>query len=321
MKACFVEKNDTLLWKEVPTPTAGEGEALIKVHAFGVNRADLLQRAGNYPPPPGCPEWMGLEIAGEVADIRDPSCGFKVGDRICALLGGGGYAEYALVKTDMLMRLPDNFSYVQGAAIPETYATSYLDLFREGKLQTGETYLVFAGASGIGIASTQIAKSVGARVVATVRSDEKAELIKKYGADRVVNSKKENLKKVFEEESPDVVIDCVGGPEAGELITRMNRGGRWVSIATLGGAQTTIDMNTYFKRGLHLIGSTLRSRTPQMKAEICSELVEKIFPGFADGRFAPVIHQVFPAADVEGAHTAMRENRNIGKLIVSFDEE
>lgn len=318
MKAVLIRDDKSLVWDNVPDPVIGDGEALVKIRAFGVNRADLMQRDGLYPPPPGCPEWMGLEIAGEIEEIKGESFGFKKGDRVCALLGGGGYAEYAVVKNDMLMPIPEGFSFAEGAAIPETYATAYLNLVYEGALKSGETYLVFAGASGVGIASTQIAKSMGAKVIATARSDEKAAACRRIGADRAVNTKKEDIVEVFREEGVDLVIDCVGGADAGRCFGEMNRYGRWVSIATLAGPMTEVNMQSVYKKGLRLIGSTLRSRTPEKKAEICRNLVRDVFPFFEKGDFRPEIYKVFKAADVEDAHTAMKANENIGKIIVEI---
>lgn len=318
MKAVLIRDDQSLVWSHVPTPEIGRDEALVKIRAFGVNRADLMQREGLYPPPPGCPEWMGLEIAGEIEEIGPEACGFRKGDRVCALLGGGGYATYAVVKTDMLMPIPAGFSFAEGAAIPETYATAYLNLAYEGGLRQGETYLVFAGASGVGIASTQVARSMGARVIAAVRSDEKAAACLAIGANRAVNTKKEDIVEVFREEGVDLVIDCVGGPDAGRCFGEMNRYGRWISIATLAGPMTEINMQHVYKKGLRLIGSTLRSRTPEMKAEICRKLVRDVFPFFEKGAFRPVIYRVFPAESVEEAHRAMQANQNIGKIIVEI---
>ena len=318
MKVVKICDDKSLIWSEEPTPVISEGEALVRIRAFGVNRADLMQRAGQYPPPPGCPDWMGLEIAGEIEEIKGESYGFEKGSRVCALLGGGGYAEYAVVKNDMLMPVPEGFSFAEGAAIPETYATAYLNLVYEGGLQKGETYLVFAGASGVGIASTQIAKSMGAKVIATVRSDEKAAACVRIGADRAVNTKKEDIVEVFREEGVDLVIDCVGGSDAGKCFGEMNRYGRWVSIATLAGPMTEINMQSVYKKGLRLIGSTLRSRTPEKKAEICRNLVRDVFPFFEKGDFKPEIYRVFKASEVEEAHAAMQANQNIGKIIVEL---
>ena len=183
MRAVLINDDKSLSLHEVPDPVIKDDELLIKVMASGVNRADLLQREGNYPSPAGCPEWMGLEISGTVEKIGPEAAknsSFKVGDRVCALMGGGGYADFAAVKYDMALPLPKNFDFAQGACIPEVYCTAYLNLFHEAALQPGETLLVFAGASGVGIAATQIAKAMGAKVIATVRSDEKAGQIRKF---------------------------------------------------------------------------------------------------------------------------------------------
>ena len=233
MRAVLINDDKSLSLREVPDPVIKDDELFIKVMANGVNRADLLQREGNYPSPEGCPEWMGLEIAGTVEKIGSEAAkksGFKVGDRVCALMGGGGYADFAAVKYDMVLPLPENFDFAQGACIPEVYCTAYLNLFQEAALQKGETLLVFAGASGVGIAATQIAKAMGAKVIVTVRSDEKAEKICKFGADVIVNTKKTDIEKVFEEHPVNVVLDCVAGEQLGKCFTKMARRGRWIMM-------------------------------------------------------------------------------------------
>ena len=319
MKAILVDESKNLKWAEVPEPVLKPGEVMVEIGASGVNRADLMQRDGLYPPPPGCPEWMGLEIAGEITTVTpeavQASC--RPGDRVCALMGGGGYAERAAVHHSMLMPVPKGFSLAEAAAVPEAYATAYLNLILEGRLHKGETCLVFAGASGVGIACTHIAKAFDAKVVATVRSDEKAAALEAVGADLIVNTRKTPPTQIFEEHPVNLVIDCVGGPDAGACFARMARYGRWVSIATLGGAETTLDMSTVYKKGLRLIGSTLRSRAPEVKAEILAGLVRDVFPHFEQGRFRPLVHKTFDIRDAEAAHAEMKANRNTGKIILT----
>ncbi len=321
MKAMLTDENKNLVWSEVANPVIKDDEVLVKTKAFALNRADLMQRNGDYPSPPGCPEWMGLEIAGEIVEMgkeASEKSEFKIGDKVCALLGGGGYSEYSAVRYDMLLPVPNGFSFAEAAAIPEVYATAYLNLFIEGNLQKDETYLVFAGASGVGIASTQIAKAYGAKVITTVRSDEKKEALKKFGADIIVNSKKEDLEKVFSENEVNLVIDCVGGKDMGKYFSLMARGGRWIDIATLGGDMTEINLKTVFKMGHRLIGSTLRSRTPEMKAFILSEIRKNVYPYFENGSFRPEIFKVFDVSETEEAHKLMEENKNIGKIVVTL---
>jgi NADPH2:quinone reductase len=323
MKAILTDQNKNLLWSDVPDPVLHDHEVLVKISAAALNRADLMQRNGEYPPPEGWPEWMGLEIAGVIVSVGTEAAkksNYKVGDNVCALLGGGGYAEYAVVPYELLMPIPHGFTMEEAASIPEVYATAYLDLVLEGNLQRGETVLVHAGASGVGIAATQIAKSAGARVIVTVRSDEKAEEIRKYGADHIVNSKKEDVRGIFERYDIDLVLDCVGGKLMGECFGKMARYGRWIMIATLGGNVTEIDLKTLYAKRLKLIGSTLRSRTLQEKANILRSLVEHIYPHFEKGEFKPVIYKVLPVKDAETAHRILERNENIGKVVLKISD-
>lgn len=278
-----------------------------------------MQRAGDYPPPEGAPEWMGLEISGIVCKLGDAArenSGLTVGDRVCALLGGGGYAEYAAVDYPMVMKVPDSLSLAQAAAIPEGYATAYLNLFTEGKLQKNETVLVHAGASSVGIAVQQIAKTYGAKVFATVRSDEKALKIKKFGADGIINSKTTDMAAFFEQHPIDLVIDCVGGGLMGQCFEKLNRYGRWIMIAALGGYCTQINLKEVYKKGLRLIGSTLRSRPKEIKAQILSSLQREIFPYFENGSIRPEIFQILDWKNAEEAHRLMQENKNTGKIVL-----
>lgn len=321
MRAVLIEENKALAIREVPDPIVGDEDILIKVKAAGVNRADLLQREGTYPSPPGCPEWMGLEVSGTIERMGKTAAeksGFSLGDRVCALMGGGGYAEYVCVKYDMALPLPKNFDFVQGACIPEVYCTAYLNLFHEAALQKGETMLVFAGASGAGIAATQIAKAMGAKVIATVRSDEKAEYIRKFGADVIVNTNKTNIEDVFAEYPVNVVLDCVGGEQLGRCFTKMARRGRWIMIATLGGKQAQIDLGALLSGGFCLKGSTLRSRTPEFKADILRQVRQKLYPYFESETVLPDIYATFPFEKADDAQSVLYANKNIGKVVLTF---
>ncbi len=317
MKAMILDSNNDFLWTDVETPTPKKGEVLIQIHAAGVNRADLLQKDGTYPSPEGCPPWCGLEAAGIVEKVGEGCTKLKVGDRVCTLLGGGGYSEYCTVSEGMCMKLPEKMTFEEGACIPEAYATAYLNLKYEGALKEGETVLIHAGASGVGIAATQIAKLMGARVVVTVRSDEKAQAIKNLGADRIVNSKKENLDEVFEQEKVNMVLDCVAGADLGRHFAMLERFGRWVMIATLAGTETTIDLRALLGKRLKLIGSTLRSRTVAEKNEIMAELEEKILPRITEGTFKPLIYARFPLENADKAQEVLRANKNVGKVILN----
>lgn len=319
MKAVLITEKHDLIYSDVPFPTMRTGEVIIKIHAAGVNRADIMQRHGTYPPPPGWPEWPGLEVAGEIYAMSDEAkkeSGLSVGDRVMALVGGGGYAEYIAAHYSTVVKLPDAVSYITGACLPEVYATAYLNLVKEGHLQKGETVCVFAGASGIGIAVTQLAKCLGARVIATVRSDEKAEAIRSVGADLIVNTRRTDVVSVFEENGVDLVIDCVGGAPMGACLARMNRFGRWIVIAALAGKESTVDLETMYKKRLRVIGSTLRSRSDGEKQEILSQLEKEILPLVASGVMKPLLYQVFPLKEAAKAHAVVEENRNIGKVIL-----
>ena len=327
MKAILVNDDKSLRWDNVPDPVVGDEDVLVKIHAAALNRADLMQREGDYPPPPGCPEWMGLEIAGEIVALgsRVPALSnWKIGDRVCALLGGGGYAQYANVKYDMLMPIPENCSMVEAAAIPEAFATAYLNLFIEGKIQEGNTLLMNAGASGLASVIIPMAKAFGVRVITTVLSDELAASIAHLGADVVVNTRKENiaevLKQQLEEGHPvDVAIDCLGGEIMGKCIHYLSHGARWIMIAALAGTKTEIDLKNIYVRNVRIIGSTLRSRTPAVKAQILAELVQNVWPKVASGEVKPTIYKVLPITEAEAAHDILYRGENVGKVVLTVD--
>ena len=306
---------------EKPTPKAGE--ILIKVHAIGINRADLLQRKGTYPSPEGWPEWPGLEVAGTVEAVCGENLrGFQVGDRVCALLGGGGYAEYVNVKYDMLMPVPEGCSIIEAAAMPEAFATAYLNLFIEGGIREGDTLLVTGGNSGLASVMIRMAKAFGIRVITTVRGAKKAAAIAPLGADVVVDTLSESLCDVLQREldagrGVDVAIDCLGGEEMGKCLHRLNRGARWIMIAALAGQMTNVDLKNIYVRNVRIIGSTLRSRAPEMKARILAELVEKVWPKVASGEIRPTIHAVLPITEAEAAQDILYKGENVGKVVLT----
>ena len=316
MHAVLVNEDQSLAWSEVPAPTAKPGEILIDIHTTALNRADLMQREGNYPPPPGWPEWMGLEAAGVVAEAPNDSR-WKVGDPVCALLGGGGYAEQVAVPQDIVMPIPEGLSMTEAAAIPEVFATAYLNLCLEGGFKAGDTVLIQAGASGLGIAAIQLVKALGGTVMTTVSTQEKADFVRTLGADIVVNRTVDDLAAAMEKHPVDIALDCIGGPEMGRHIEKMAIGGRWISIATLGGPMTEINMNTFFRRGLKLIGSTLRSRPSEMKAEILANLERTLWPSFSSGAIKPVIYKTLPITQAEEAHAILERRENIGKVVLT----
>ena len=325
MKAILVNDDKSLRWDNVPDPEIKPDEVLVEIHAAALNRADLMQREGDYPPPPGCPEWMGLEIAGVITEMGEEAkakSDWKIGDKVCALLGGGGYAEYANVKYDMLMPVPKNCSMVEAAAMPEAFATAYLNLFIEGNIKEGDTLLMNAGASGLASVIIPMAKAFGIRVITTVLTEKIAENIKNLNADRVVVTTKEDISAVLKEELEaghpvDVAIDCLGGEIMGKCIHYLKHGARWIMIAALAGTKTEIDLKNIYVRNVRIIGSTLRSRTPAVKAQILAELVEKVWPKVESGAVKPTIYQVLPIEQAEAAHDILYRGQNVGKVVLT----
>lgn len=317
MYAMKVDEAQAMRWTEVPDPVPKEGEVLLKIRAAALNRADLLQRAGKYPPPPGWPEWMGLEVAGVVLSAPAGSR-WKAGDEVCALLGGGGYAEKIAVPEGMVLPVPAELSMAEAASLPEVFATAYLNLFLEAHMREGETVFVQAGASGLGLAAIQLAKAFGAKVMTSVGSPEKAEAVRRIGADWVLERRRDDPVAAFEAHPVDIALDCVGGEVLGNCIERLAPGGRWILISTLGGEFARISLRPILKRGIRLIGSTLRSRPTEMKARILHELEEKVWPKFASKEIHPVIHAVLPVARAEEAHAILQRNGNIGKVVLEI---
>lgn len=327
MKAILVNDDRSLSWSIVPDPVLGSDEVMVKIEYAALNRADLMQREGDYPPPPGCPEWMGLEISGTITEIAEEAkanSNWKIGDKVCALLGGGGYAEYVAVRYDMLMPVPENCSMVEAAAIPEAFATAYLNLFMEGKIEKGNTLLMNAGASGLASVVIPMAKAFGIRVITTVLSDEIAASITHLNADRVVVTTKEDISEVLKEElangnSVDVAIDCLGGEIMGKCIHYLTHGARWIMIAALAGTKTEIDLKNIYVRNVRIIGSTLRSRTPAVKAQILAELVKNVWPKVSSGEVKPTIHAVLPITEAEAAHDILYKGQNVGKVVLKVE--
>lgn len=327
MKAVLIHDDKSLHFENVPDPVIKEDEVLVKVSAAALNRADLLQREGCYPPPPGCPDWMGLEIAGEIVELGDKVSNlsnWKLGDKVCALLGGGGYAEYVAVKYDMIMPIPKGCSMVEAAAIPEAFATAYLNLFWEGNIKKGDTLLMHAGASGLASVIIPMAKAFGVRVITTVLSDEIAESIKHLNADVVVNTSKEDISEVLKEQLEQghpvtVAIDCLGGEIMGKCLHYLEHGARWIMIATLAGDFTQIDMRNIYVRNVRIVGSTLRSRKPEVKAQILAKLVEEIWPKVESGEVKPTIYKTLPITEAEEAHDILYRGENVGKVVLTLD--
>ena len=325
MKAILVDENKNLVWSDVADPIIKDDEVLVKIHAAALNRADLLQRQGKYPSPAGCPEWMGLEVAGVITEVGKDVKNWKLGARVCALLGGGGYAEYVAVKYDMLMPIPQGLSMAEASALPEAYATSYLNLFIEGRLEAGQTAFIPAGASGLASVAIPMAKAFGARVITSVLSDELAEKIKPLGADVIINSKTQCVEEILKAEEENgtpvnVSMDCLSGETLGKSLPYMAKGGYWIVISTLAGVETSVQLRPLLTKGLHLVGSMLRNRTPEFKAYILSELVKNVWSKIEDRTIKPSIYKVFPITEAEAAHAILERGENVGKVVLTVSD-
>ncbi len=291
-----------------------EGEVVVRVRAAGVNRADLLQAAGKYPPPPGASEILGMEIAGEVVGT---------GERVMALVTGGGYAERAVVPRAMLMPIPRGLSFVEAAAIPEVFTTAYLDLFVEAGLQSGERVLVHAAASGVGTAAIQLARRAGASVIGLTRSPKKCDPIRLLGAELALfvadGEFAERIEAAFGKEPIDVVLDPVGGATLEQDVRVLAPRGRVVFIATMGGSRGEVDLGLVVKKRLRITGSTLRGRPLPEKIDLTSRLVRDVVPGFEDGTLRVVLDAVFPLERAGDAHRRMASNENVGKIVLTLE--
>lgn len=324
MKATLIDENRNLVWSEVEKPSPKNDEVLIKIHAAALNRADLLQRKGTYPSPAGWPEWMGLEVSGTVEEMGENAKNtgkFKIGDKVCALLGGGGYAEYVCAPIGMVMPMPKNLSFEEAASLPEAYATSYLNLFFEGHLEKGQTAFIPAGASGLASVAIPMAKAFGARVITSVLSDEIAEKIKPLGADLIINSNTQQVEEILENEEKNgmpvnVSMDCLSGETLGKSLPYMARGGYWIVISTLAGTETNVLLRPLLTKGLHLVGSMLRNRTSEFKAYLLDELVKNVWPKIEDGTIKPSVYKILPIEQAEAAHDILERGENVGKVVL-----
>ncbi len=302
-----------------PTPQPAEGEILIRVAAAGVNRPDLLQRQGNYPPPPGASDIPGLEVAGTVAALGAGVTGWKLGDQVCALLAGGGYAAFAAVPELQCLPIPEGLSIVEAAALPETLFTCWTNLIDGGQLKPGETVLIHGGSSGIGTTGIQLAKALGATVIATAGTPEKCEACRRLGADLAIDYKAEDFAQAIKAAgmTVDVVLDMVGGDYVRRDIEIMAQGGRHVSIASLGGAEATVPIFRIMQKRLTLTGSTLRARSPAEKGAIAARLLETVWPMITTGKLRPTVHATFALAEAAAAHRALEAGDHIGKIVLT----
>lgn len=305
---------------ERPCPEPKAGEVLIRVGAAGVNRPDIVQRMGLYPPPPGASEIPGLEVAGEVVAHGAGVTAPQIGTRVCALVNGGGYATFAVAPVGTCLPIPKDYDAVQAAALPETFFTVWHNVFERGGLATGETFLVHGGTSGIGTTAIQLAKAFGAFVVTTAGSDEKCAACLTLGADLAINYRTEDFVDIIKQKAPnggvDVVLDMVGAPYTAKNVRCLKPDGRMVSIAFLGGAKAEIDMMPIMTKRLTLTGSTLRPRNDAFKARLAMQLREKVWPRLDAGQIHPVIHTTFPLSQAAEAHRLMETSRHIGKIVL-----
>jgi putative PIG3 family NAD(P)H quinone oxidoreductase len=305
---------------ERPDPFPAAGEILIDVEAAGVNRPDVIQRYGKYPPPPGASDLPGLEVAGKVAALGSGVSGWSVGDPVCALLAGGGYAERAAVPHEQCLPIPNGLTAIQAAGIPETFFTVWTNVFQRGRLKAGETILIHGGTSGIGTTAIQLAKAFGARVFATAGSDEKCEAIRKLGADEAFNYKTQDWvaegKRVTVGQGVNLILDIVGGDYIARNLDLLSVEGRLVQIAFLKSPKAEVDFSQVMRRRLTITGSTLRPRSPEEKGAIAREVWEHVWPLLEKGTVAPVIHKTFPLARAADAHRLMEESTHIGKLVL-----
>lgn len=302
---------------EIPRPVPGPGQVLIRVRAAGINRPDILQRLGAYPPPPGAPDTLGLEVAGEVATAAGR---WKAGDRVAALLGGGGYAQYAVVDARHALPLPKGLDFIQAAGLPETVFTVYANVFEHGALQPGETLLVHGATSGIGTTAIQMAKAAGARVIATARGADKAKAAKALGADVAIDAGAEDFAEVARREGGvDVVLDMVGGDYFAKDLEALNTGGRIVFIAAQGGGDVTLPIFRLMQKRAVVTGSTLRPRDADEKARLAAEVERVVWPWIAAGKLKPLVDRTFPLAEAAQAHAHLESGGHVGKIVLVMD--
>ena len=313
---------DVLVPTERPRPEPGAGDVLIKVAAAGVNRPDVFQRRGRYPPPPGASDIPGLEVAGTIERLGDGVHRFAAGDAVCALVAGGGYAEYCLAPAPQCLPVPRGLSLVAAAAIPETFFTVWTNVFERGRLQPNETLLVHGGSSGIGTTAIQLARARGSRVFATAGSHEKCAACERLGAERAINYREEDFAAVVRGLTGgggvDVVLDMVGGDYLARNIDALAVEGRLVEIATLQGVKAELNLQTIMQRRLTITGSTLRARPIADKAAIAQAVHTHVWPLLESGAVKPIVHATFPLRDAAAAHRLMESSAHIGKLVLTL---
>jgi NADPH:quinone reductase len=315
---------DVLRPGERPQPAPGAGELLIRVKASGINRPDVLQRTGNYPVPPGASDIPGLEVAGEIVEgdaQAMATAGFKKGDRVCALVAGGGYAEFCVAPVGQCLPVPKGLSDIEAASLPETFFTVWSNVFDRGRLQAGETFMVQGGTSGIGVTAIQMAKALGAKVIATAGSDEKCAACVKLGADHAINYKTQDFAaeaKKITGSGVNVILDMVAGAYVAREVECLAEDGRLVIIAVQGGVKSEFNAGMVLRKRLVITGSTLRPRPVAFKTAIAQSLKAKVWPLLESGAIKPVIRSTFPAADAAKAHILMESNQHVGKIVLTW---
>ncbi|PWT76868.1 MAG: zinc-binding dehydrogenase [Bacteroidetes bacterium] len=302
--------------RAIPVPK--DNEVLIKIHAAGINRPDIFQRRGNYPPPPGAsPDIPGLEVSGTVAETGKNVSRWKIDDAVCALLAGGGYAEFATVPEGQCLPMPKSLNLIEAASLPETVFTVWHNVFQRGKLSAKENFLVHGGSGGIGTTAIQLAYAIGAKVFTTTGSLEKCNACLKLGAFSCVNYKEENFEKAWEEVGIDCILDIVGGNYFESNIRLLREEGRLVYINAIKGSGVPLDIRTVMNKRLYITGSTLRSRSVEFKSELAKEIENRVWPLIESGKFKPLIYRVLPLEQAAEAHVLMESGEHIGKIVLS----
>jgi NADPH2:quinone reductase len=321
MRHIAVTDSHSLVLAESPTPQPGANEVLIRVAAAGVNRPDVMQRMGKYPPPPGASPILGLEIAGDITALGPHTERWKIGDRVCALVTGGGYAEYCVAPGPQCLPIPAGISMAEAAALPETFFTVWTNVFQRGKLRAGETILIHGGSSGIGTTAIQLAREFGARVIVTAGSDAKCDVCRQLGADAAINYRTQHFVAEVQKFAPggvDVILDLVGTPYFDRNLKCLAVEGRLVQIATQQGNRVELDLHAMMQRRITITGSTLRTRTVEQKAAIARELESAVWPLLAAQKVKPLIHGLFPLAEAAAAHALIESSEHIGKVVLTI---
>ncbi len=313
---------DVLKIEERDKPIIDENEVLIKVKAAGINRPDIAQRKGKYPPPADAPQDIpGLEVAGIVEQTGKNVNQWKINDKVCALVSGGGYAEYVKVNAGQCLPIPPGFSFVEAASLPETVFTVWHNVFQRGKLQKGETLLIHGGSSGIGVTAIQLAKYFGAEVIVTVGTDEKGKRCLELGADKFINYKTQDFEQELKESSVNVILDMIGGTYFEKNMEILKPDGRLEYINAMMGNMVSLNITQMMRKRMTITGSTLRNRDTEFKSDLAKDIQEKVWPMFAEGKFKPVIFATFPIEEANKAHELMESSKHVGKIILEIKQE